>query len=438
MANETQQLAFHRKHRPKRIIDYAGNNKAKETMLNAMIAPVRPQTVLITGTTGCGKTTLARLLVKEYRCENRNLATGACGVCPSCREIDEYIETGDTSNLVDIKEVDITSDGGKQAIESVLEELEYPSIGGRYKICIFDECHMATRQAQNRMLKIAEEPPENVLLIFCTTNPDKMLETLLNRCQLQLNIQKPSVKELVNLLKEVCKKENKTFDLAGLTLVANRSNLIIRKALINLEEVINEKGSVTFSNVVDVLNVVSDEIMFDFYSKLINKDTMGYVSLIHKIKTQMDFKQFVDNLIDFTKRGIFIYNNINLNGMDAEEMKLYKQLFKHFSVEQIGVLLEKLLDLKDGDAELKLLMMGYTDFTRSVSVSNNSDSLIQVNQETSELAKEKDEHLKNVEQLYEPDESAIESVKEELSQNPSFDDITAMFGNVEVDNIPQM
>lgn len=435
--NENTQLALHRKHRPKRIIDYVGNTKVKETMLNAMISPVRPQVILISGITGCGKTSIARLLVKEYRCENRNVATGACGVCQSCREIDEYIETGDTSNLIDVKEVDIASEGGKQAIDSILEELEYPSLGGKYKVCIFDECHMATRQAQNRMLKVAEEPPENVLLIFCTTNPDKMLETLLNRCQLQLNVQRPTVKELTNLLKSVCTKEGKQFDLAGLTLLANRSNLIIRKALIYLEEVLNEKGSATFSNVVEVLNVVSDELMFDFYSKLINKDTMGYVALIHKIKTQMDFKQFVDSLLDFTKRGIFIYNNINLNGMSEEEMKIYKDLFKNFSVEQIGVLLEKLISLKEGDTELKLLMMGYTGFTREMPVSEETDSLIPVNQVESEIAKEKDEHLRNVEKLYEQDESAIEEIKESLSQNPSFDDITAMFGNVEVSDIPQ-
>lgn len=382
-------------------------------------------------------TTFARLLVKEYRCSERDPYSGACDDCLSCKELEGYIETGDSSNLVDIKEVDIASEGGKKDVDAVLEEAMYPSYGGQWKIFIFDECHMATKQAQNRMLKIAEEPPENVLLIFCTTDPDMMLETLLNRCQLRLHVTKPEVKELGGLLKSVCLNENVDYDIKGVNLIANRSGLTIRRALILLQDIVNQKNSAKYDDVVDVLDDISESTMFEFYNKLIKKDTVGYVTLIHNIKVQTELKQFVDSILEFTKRGVLIVNGVNLDGMTDGELKSYKNLFGKFTVEQIGVLLEKLMSLRDGDIELKLLMMGYTGLTRGVSSNDSDTDFIDVQSQDNELVAEKEEHLRQTKKKFEVDEEAQQERVEELEQEMGIDSVLDLFGNVEVSDIPQ-
>lgn len=433
MSDEVQ-LAYHRKYRPSKMSNYIGNKKLKDTVMAALRSKVLPQTILLEGASGCGKTTFARLLVKEYRCSERDPYNGACDECISCKELEEYIETGDASNLVDIREVDIASEGGKKDVDAVLEEAMYPSYGGQWKIFIFDECHMATKQAQNRMLKIAEEPPENVLLIFCTTDPDMMLETLLNRCQLRLHVTKPTVKELGGLLKSVCINEGVDYDIKGVNLISNRSGLTIRRALILLQDIVNQKNSAKYSDVIEVLDEISESTMFDFYRKLLNRDTMGYVSLLHKIKTQMELKQFVDSILEFTKRGVLIINGVNLDGMTDGELKSYKNLFSKFTVEQIGMLLEKLLSLRDGDIELKLIMMGYTGLTRH---QNDDVDLLSVESQENELAVEKEEHLRQTKKSFEVDEEAQQERVSELEQTMDFDGILDLFGNVEVDDIPE-
>lgn len=435
MSDEVQ-LAYHRKYRPSKMSNYIGNKKLKDTVMAALRSKVLPQTILLEGASGCGKTTFARLLVKEYRCSERDPYNGACDECLSCKELEEYIETGDASNLVDIREVDIASEGGKKDVDAVLEEAMYPSYGGQWKIFIFDECHMATKQAQNRMLKIAEEPPENVLLIFCTTDPDMMLETLLNRCQLRLHVTKPTVKELGGLLKSVCINEGVDYDIKGVNLISNRSGLTIRRALILLQDIVNQKNSAKYSDVIEVLDEISESTMFDFYRKLLNRDTMGYVSLLHKIKTQMELKQFVDSILEFTKRGVLIINGVNLDGMTDGELKSYKNLFSKFTVEQIGMLLEKLLSLRDGDIELKLIMMGYTGLTRHQTEDNDAD-LLAVESQENELVVEKEEHLRQTKKSFEVDEEAQQERVSELEQTMDFDGILDLFGNVEVDDIPE-
>ena len=136
--------------------------------------------------------------------------------------------------LTNVQEIDITDQSGKRDLNAVLEDMTIPAFGDEWKIYIFDECHKASDALQNRLLKITEEPPEHVLMIFCTTNPEKLIDTLKNRCQLQLQVKKPKVKELAGLLRYVCECEQVEYDMKGLEFIANRGELTIRTALQNL------------------------------------------------------------------------------------------------------------------------------------------------------------------------------------------------------------
>lgn len=357
---DMENLPYHRKYRPNTLAKYIGNEKLKETAMKALSSGKRPQVILLWGDSGCGKTTFARLLAKEYSCEDRNDETGACGHCISCQTIDEYIATGDTSLLSNIQEIDITDQSGKKDLDSVLADMEMPAFGDEWKIFIFDECHMATPALQNRLLKIAEEPPEHVLMLFCTTNPEKLIETLKNRCQLKLHVTKPKVKELAGLLRYVCSTEGVDYDMQGLEFIANRGELTIRTALTNLQQVVTEQNSAKYDNAIQVFDAVSSTIIINFFKALKAKDVFRYVTLLYEIKSKMDLNVFVTELSGFVQRGIYTINGIQLDGVSDNELKVYRDLFGDMGVAQINVLLSKVLNLNPKNLEMELLLLGYT------------------------------------------------------------------------------
>lgn len=305
-------------------------------------------------------TTFARLLAKEYSCEDRNEETGACGQCLSCQTIDDYIATGDTSILSNIQEIDITDQSGKKDLDSVLADMEMPAFGDEWKIFIFDECHMATPALQNRLLKIAEEPPEHVLMLFCTTNPEKLIDTLKNRCQLKLHVTKPKVKELAGLLRYVCENEGVDYDMQGLEFIANRGELTIRTALTNLQQVVTEQNSAKYDNAIQVFDAVSSTVIINFFKALKAKDVFRYVTLLYEIKAKMDLNVFVNELSGFVQRGIYTINGIQLDGVSDNELKVYRDLFGDMGVAQINTLLTKVLNLNPKNLEMELLLLGYT------------------------------------------------------------------------------
>ena len=310
MSDVEKKLPYHRRYRPTNIKNYIGNEKIKKNILNTLANKNRPQVVLLYGDSGCGKTSFARLLAKEYSCTDRNELTGACGVCSYCKIVDDYIITGDTSMLLNIREVNVSDQSGKNDFTDIIAEINTPSFGDSWKIFIFDECHKASDGLQNALLKIVEEPPEKVLLIFCTTNPEKMLDTLKNRCQLKLHIQKPTMQELYALLKYICDKEDISYDKKGLEFVANRSDLTIRTALQSLEQVVNVADGAELEKVMEVLDAVANINLVKFFKALKQKDVFQFVSNLMSIKEKMELNVFLTDLKNFVRRGIYVINGL--------------------------------------------------------------------------------------------------------------------------------
>lgn len=372
------QLPFHRKYRAKRISEYIGNTKIVESMLGVLRSGKRPQVILLEGHAGCGKTSFARLIAKEYLCENRDENTGACGVCDTCKLIEEYIQTGASDMLMNVREIDNSVSGNKQDIDELLNEAEMPSADGNWKVYILDECHLLSHGAQGRLLKMLEEPPEKVLMILCTTDPDKLLSTIISRCQYRFTVTKPKLKELAPLLKRVALTEGVVCDDKALGVISASANFVPREALILLEQVVNERGDVTYQNTVDVLDIVADTYYFRFYELIVTPkiDTFRYIKFIADIKENINLRQFINGLITFTQRGIYVYNSINLEGLDLSEIKRYKKIFSKFSANDIVYILDFLMGMKDDDIETKLLMLGYQGVLnrKQINVSDESFS----------------------------------------------------------------
>lgn len=431
MSEDKLELAFARKYRPSSLPGYIGNERPKRSILKALNSKKIPQVQMFWGITGCGKTTLARIVARELSCENRDPVKGACGVCPACVELEDYIISGDSSLLQFVRELDISKDRSIAGVLNVIEEMYLPAYGDVWRVFIFDEFQMADKVMQNALLKVTEEPPENVMIIYCTTNPEAIIDTIKNRCSLSLEIKKPKSSELCALLKFVSDTEGFDADMKGLRLISTRADHIIRNALSKLEQVYNEKGDAKFDSVLDVFEEVSDTVLFDFYRLVINKDSTGFVSLIFKIKNTVSLEVFVRSLEEFTKRGIYIINNAESEGLTKNELTSYKALFSQFSADRITYILSKLLEFKFGDIETKLLLFGYSGFAnkqQSTSVEDFNAMLITT--ESNELEQEKKETNKNRKEKEQQQFKEGLSHAEELIKPASPSEIMNMFNAV--------
>ena len=424
-------LGYHRKYRPNKLSDYIGNEKIITSLLETLKDGKRPQVFMFDGHAGCGKTTVARLLAKEYLCENRDDEHGACCNCVTCRNMDEYIKTGETSDVMAVHEIDCSIGGKSAELDAILSDAETPSFDDTWKVYIFDECHLITKVAQGRMLKIIEEPPEKVLIILCTTDPELMLPTIKSRVQFSQTVVKPTLYELSKHLKKVCLSEGVECEDKALGVIATAADFVPRQALIQLETVVNQKGNVTYENTIDVLNVISDTYYYDFYSYLLEPqiDVFQYINFLSKLKEHEDLKRFINGLITFTNRGLYVYNGVVPQGLDVSEIKRYRKIFSKFSNNDIIQLLKLLKSMKTSDIETELLLLGYEGLlNRGVKKEEDIDAILIKDNGSEDVAKEHNEGVKNYIDNKTISDEKVNEILNNSDDNLSLDDLAVMFG----------
>ena len=190
-----------RKWRPQTFADVVGQQHVTRTLANAIQSGRVAHAYIFSGARGVGKTTTARILAKALNCA-KGPAAEPCNECDSCREIG-------LGNSLDVIEIDAASNRGIDQIRELREMVRYAPAGGRYKVVILDEAHMLTDEASNALLKTLEEPPDKVIFVMATTEPENLAETIRSRSQ-HFHFRALSFAEIVDALEQICVKENLT------------------------------------------------------------------------------------------------------------------------------------------------------------------------------------------------------------------------------------
>lgn len=225
-------LALYRSERPERFNEIIGQKHIVRILQHQLETDNVSQAYLFTGTRGTGKTTTARILAKALNCTG-NPADGQlpCGECENCKAIKE-------GRFLDVIEMDAASNNGVDDIRDLIDRVNYPPMVGRYKVYIIDEVHMLSTSAENAFLKTLEEPPEHVIFILATTNPEKVRETIRSRC-MRLDFRRVSEDDLIEGMERICRRKQVNITRDALVLVAQKADGSVRDGLSILEQCIS-------------------------------------------------------------------------------------------------------------------------------------------------------------------------------------------------------
>lgn len=267
-----------RKWRPKRFADLIGQQNTVTILKNILITKRLHHAYLLTGTRGVGKTTIARIIAKALNCLNLE-DNEPCCACQNCQQID-------SGRYVDVIEIDAASNTGVDNIREVLENAQYAPTSGKYKIYIIDEVHMLSKSAFNAMLKTLEEPPEHIIFILATTDPQKVPITILSRC-LQLKLRNLAANEIDNHLDWVLSQEQISVQKSALAILAAAANGSMRDALSLTDQAIAfSNGNITEATVQQMLGLSDDSILITMLEAIINKNSLELFSICEKLNTE--------------------------------------------------------------------------------------------------------------------------------------------------------
>lgn len=337
--------SWYTKYRPVTMEEYSGPTIKNIVAKRFTKRSNMPHVIMIHGNRGCGKTTFARIISKYYLCENPHEDGTPCEECEMCTSINEILISGESTQVEcpGVTEIDATVMNGKEAIQEVLDDAIQAPIYSQYKVLIVDEVHMVSNAAQNSMLKIIEDIPSHLIVIFATTNPEKVLQTIKSRCQLTLEARKQSVKDMAHRLMEISKLENLTVSNEALEIIARKGNRVPRECINLLEGIAKTfDGQVTIDNVKEHLGGVSSDLYLEYFKAANN--SLAEILMFNKKLRDNDVKlnDFVSGLMQFALDSMYIKHGISLEDYPLDYVKAVKELFEMYSSSDFDMLLQVL------------------------------------------------------------------------------------------------
>ncbi|NQT32269.1 MAG: DNA polymerase III subunit gamma/tau [Candidatus Omnitrophica bacterium] len=288
------------KYRPQTFEDVIGQETVTRTLKNSVLQDRSANAHIFSGPRGVGKTSVARLLSKALNCE-KSPKDSPCNQCTSCKEITR-------GNNIDVLEIDGASNNGVDEIRTLRENVKFSPSKSRFKIYIIDEVHMLSQGAFNALLKTLEEPPAHVRFIFATTEPHKVISTIMSRCQ-RFEFRRIPPRMIFDRVMDIAKTEKIALDEKAALLIARAADGSMRDGLVILDQAISFSGEkITAGDVIELLGIVHKDEMFDLAEAVITGDAATVARTL-------------DEMISLGKDPVFIANSLIAHYRDIMVIK---------------------------------------------------------------------------------------------------------------------
>jgi DNA polymerase III subunit gamma/tau len=427
--------ALTRTYRPQSFDDIVSQEHVSSTLKNAIKQNRISHAYMFCGPRGVGKTTMARVLARAVN------------------EVSDDVDGEALNQTLNIVEMDAASNRKIEDVRQLKDVIRVPPQSGKYKIFIIDEVHMLTKEAFNALLKTLEEPPPHAIFIFATTEPHKVLPTILSRVQ-RFDFKRISVDEIISRLKQICLKEQITIDDESLHVIAKKADGALRDALGLMDQAVAFCGmEIRYSELLQALNVIGNDHLFDFTDAIAKRDSNTGLTLIDDLmKEGADIQEFLVSLTEHI-RNLYVAkqgDKMHLVEATAETKDRYKKIAVLFSEEDLMRMLHLVCEaqLKNKDVQqprvhFEILMLKLIHMSRSKELNELISGLellkkngriplakeeSKTSQQSEELSREKEETDDESSGPYTKDAEISEPVNRSTPQTestPSVPSITA-------------
>ena len=334
-------VPLYRKYRPQTLEEVVGQEHIKKALTNAIELNKIAHAYLFTGPRGTGKTSSARILAKSLNCKN-GPTVKPCGKCESCIDITN-------STPVDVIEIDAASNRKVEDAQNILEKIQYVPVNGKYKIYIIDEVHMLSNTAFNALLKTLEEPPENVIFILATTEPQKVLDTIKSRCQ-RFDFKRITTEDIVKHLEYIAKQENINIEKEALYTIAKNSAGGMRDSISLLDQlsVLGTTTAITVDDINSLLGRISFDLLVEISKTIVESNPQESINILEKIyNSGNEPSQILLNMLEFFKNALLVKTcakniAIELTQYNEAQIKSVTPLVENLEKQQIIFLIEKI------------------------------------------------------------------------------------------------
>ncbi len=344
---ETNNIVLYRKYRPQSFAEIIGQEHITQTLKNSINSGSISHAYLFTGPRGSGKTTIARIFAKAINCERPKDAE-PCNKCDSCLEIM-------AGNSMDLIEIDAASHTGVDDIRELISGIKFAPVKSKYKIFIIDECHQLSKSAANALLKTLEEPPAHAIFLLATTEAHKMIPTIVSRCQ-RFDFKRLQVAEILKKLEFILKKEDITFELSALPLIALNARGSFRDAESLLDKCINFSGAhstLKTKDIKEILGIVEVGQISKLSDLIFKKNAKDAILLLNSLAEEgIDLQELAKTMVFYVRQLLLLkinpeFLNLQNSGLAAEELEKMKLQISEATEKDIQKLLELFIDAEN-------------------------------------------------------------------------------------------